>query len=595
MVNLADLAAHHDSPKAAERLKKRKFAEWRLKAYGIGAIVLAGVALITLLSTVIGQATDALTESYVTIDVALVQDEIDPKNTNDPSEIGRANFGGVVKDAMKVAFPDVTGRKPRRALYGIVSSGAAFELRDAVMADPTMIGQSEPMRLLASDVTDLYLKGSFGKLTEVPHIGALTLNIAQDGKSVVVQSSADDFAPVLAVVKSNLVEQANFQRQQAELQDRGAIVFKARADNAEEDEIRAKNEALYTARAAERDRLIADAETLDARAADVGSVEALDVDEPSVLIRVAGGWVKLTEVSNTGGKGDIIMPLQGSGEIAAAEWVNYVPDLPENARKVSDAQIIWIESLRDKGAIDTVFNKRFFTSGDSREPEMAGVWGAVVGSFWTMLVTFILSFPIGVLAAIYLEEFAPRNRLTDFIEVNINNLAAVPSIIFGLLGLAVFQIFFGLPRSSPLLGGVVLALMTLPTIVISARVSFRAVPPSIRDAALGLGASRLQTSFHHVLPLAMPGIMTGTIIGISRALGETAPLILVGMVAFIGNVPSSIFDVSSVLPVQVYLWSDFPERAFEARTAAAVCTLLVFLIVMNALAVFLRKRFERRW
>jgi phosphate transport system permease protein len=212
-----------------------------------------------------------------------------------------------------------------------------------------------------------------------------------------------------------------------------------------------------------------------------------------------------------------------------------------------------------------------------------------------MLVTFVLAFPIGVSAAIYLEEFAPKNKLTDFIEVNINNLAAVPSIVFGLLGLSLFLGVFGVPRSAPIAGGLVLALMTLPTIIIASRAAIRAVPPSIRDAAVGLGASPIQASFHHVLPLAMPGILTGTIIGMAQALGETAPLIMIGMVAFIVDVPQGITDSASVLPVQVFRWSDFPERAFEARTAAAICVLLLFLVVMNAIAVFLRKRFERRW
>ena len=212
-----------------------------------------------------------------------------------------------------------------------------------------------------------------------------------------------------------------------------------------------------------------------------------------------------------------------------------------------------------------------------------------------MLVTLILAFPTGVLAAIYLEEFAPKNLATNFVEVNINNLAAVPSIVFGLLGLAFCLGFLGIPRSAPLAGGIVLALMTLPTIIITARTSVRAVPPSIRDAALGVGASKLQTSFHHVLPLAMPGILTGVIIGMARALGETAPLIMIGMVAFIVDIPTGITDSATVLPVQIYRWSDFPERAFEARTAAAICVLLVFLIAMNAVAVFLRNRFERRW
>ena len=212
-----------------------------------------------------------------------------------------------------------------------------------------------------------------------------------------------------------------------------------------------------------------------------------------------------------------------------------------------------------------------------------------------MAVTFGLAFPIGVLGAIYLEEFAPKNRFTNFLEVNINNLAAVPSIVFGLLGLAVFLNVFGVPRSAPLAGGIVLALMTLPTIIIAARAAIQAVPPSIREAALGVGASNVQASFHHVLPLAMPGILTGTIIGMAQALGETAPLIMIGMVAFIVDVPTGITDSATVLPVQVYRWSDFPERAFEARTAAAICVLLLFLVLMNLLAIVLRRRFERRW
>ena len=245
--------------------------------------------------------------------------------------------------------------------------------------------------------------------------------------------------------------------------------------------------------------------------------------------------------------------------------------------------------------IETNFNRTFFTAGDSREPELSGIRGALVGSMLTMLVTLILSFPIGVGAAIYLEEFAPSNRWTDLIEVNVNNLAAVPSIVFGLLGLAVFINFFGVPRSVPLAGGLVLTLMTLPTIIISSRAVLKAVPPSIREAALGIGASRVQTVFHHVVPQALPGMLTGTIIGMGQALGETAPLLMIGMVAFIVDVPGSVLDPSTVLPVQIFLWADSPERAFMERTAAAIMVLLTFLVLMNATAVYLRKRFERKW
>ena len=268
---------------------------------------------------------------------------------------------------------------------------------------------------------------------------------------------------------------------------------------------------------------------------------------------------------------------------------------PADQRRVNDTVIGWIDRLEERGLVATKFNTGFFANGDSREPELAGIGGAVAGSFYTLLVTLALSFPIGVAAAIYLEEFAPKNRWTDLIEVNINNLAAVPSIVFGLLGLAMFINLFGLPRSAPLVGGLVLTLMTLPTIIIASRAALKSVPPSIREAALGVGASRMQTVFHHVVPLAMPGMLTGTIIGMAQALGETAPLLMIGMVAFIVDIPGGPMDPSSVLPVQVYLWADSPERAFVERTSAAIIVLLSFLIAMNTFAVVMRRRFERRW
>jgi phosphate transport system permease protein len=267
----------------------------------------------------------------------------------------------------------------------------------------------------------------------------------------------------------------------------------------------------------------------------------------------------------------------------------------ESGRRLTDEQIAWVEDLEKQGKIDLRFNTSFFTTGDSREPEQAGIRGALYGSFFTLLVTLALSFPIGVAAAIYLEEFAPKNRFTDLIEVNINNLAAVPSIVFGLLGLAVFLGWMNLPRSAPLVGGLVLTLMTLPTIIIAARASLKSVPPSIREAALGVGASPMQAMTHHVLPLALPGILTGTIIGMAQALGETAPLLMIGMMAFIVDVPHGFTDPASVLPVQIYLWSDSPERGFMEKTSAAIMVLLTFLVAMNATAVLLRKRFERRW
>lgn len=263
--------------------------------------------------------------------------------------------------------------------------------------------------------------------------------------------------------------------------------------------------------------------------------------------------------------------------------------------KLSEQQQAWVDELKQREVIDTAFNDVFFTSGDSRDPARAGVLGAVVGSLLVMFVTLVLSFPIGVAAAIYLEEFAPKNRLTDFIEVNINNLAAVPSIIFGLLGLAVFINLFGMPRSVPFVGGLVLTLMTLPTIIISSRAAIKSVPPSVREAAEGIGASKMQVVLHHVLPLAMPGMLTGSIIGMAQALGETAPLLLIGMVAFIVEIPEGFLDAATVLPVQVFLWAGSPELAFIERASAAIIVLLTFLLGMNALAIWLRKRLERRW
>ena len=274
---------------------------------------------------------------------------------------------------------------------------------------------------------------------------------------------------------------------------------------------------------------------------------------------------------------------------------NIDANVEEALRPVSDKQIAWVEALREAGRLETRFNTALFTNGDSREPELAGIKGAVMGSLYMLMVTMVLSFPIGVAAAIYLEEFAPRNRWSDLIEVNINNLAAVPSIVFGLLGLAVFINWAALPRSAPLVGGLVLTLLTLPVIIIASRAAIKAVPPSIREAALGLGASQTQVVFHHVLPLAMPGMLTGAIIGMSRALGESAPLLMIGMVAFIVDVPGSLTDPATALPVQIFLWADSPERAFAERTSAAIIVLLGFLILMNLAAVILRKRLERKW
>lgn len=414
-------------------LRRRYAAQTRFKFYGLAAIGVALLMLAVLFGTIILNGASAFRQTYIQMELTLDAAEIDPEGSRDPEVLSRADYEGLVKAALRDMFPEVTKRKEKRELYDLVSSGAAFDLRAKVMADPDLVGRTVTLWVPASDDVDMYMKG---------HI---------------------------------------------------------RADVAEEE------------------------------------------------------------------------------------------------RRISDNQIARIERLREQGLVSTGLNLRFFTAGDSREPELAGIAGALLGSLWTMVVVLILAFPLGVMAAIYLEEFAPKNRWTDIIEVNINNLAAVPSIVFGLLGLAVFLNFFNMPRSAPLVGGMVLALMTLPTIIIAGRAALKAVPPSIREAALGLGASRMQMVLGNVLPLAMPGMLTGAIIGMARALGETAPLLMIGMVAFIVDLPKSPMDAATALPVQIFLWADSPERAFVERTSAATIVLLVFLILMNLGAVLLRKKFERRW
>jgi len=315
------------------------------------------------------------------------------------------------------------------------------------------------------------------------------------------------------------------------------------------------------------------------------------------LISIAAGYeirdLISAEPSLLGTQRTIWVPATSSVDMLIKGHIDATLD--ESLRPLSDAQLAWITALQNDGRLERRFNSALFTNGDSREPELAGIKGALMGSLYMLLVTIALAFPVGVAAAIYLEEFAPKNRWADLIEVNINNLAAVPSIVFGLLGLAVFINWMGLPRSAALVGGLVLSLLTLPIVIIASRAAIRAVPPSIREAALGLGASRMQVVFHHILPLAMPGMLTGAIIGMSRALGESAPLLMIGMVAFIVDVPGSFSDPATALPVQIFLWADSPERAFAERTSAAIIVLLAFLLVMNLAAVVTRKKMERKW
>ena len=411
-------------------LKKRYARERRFQWYGRMAVLTGFIFLFILLADIVSKGYPAFTQQYIEVSISFDPDKLGIQPGASREEIFSADYLGVIKASLREMFPEVSGRKDKKQLYRLLSMGAEYELRDMVLENPQLLGQTRDIWLQAHSESGSYLKGQVGR------------------------------------------------------------------DSAEAD------------------------------------------------------------------------------------------------RRVKDLQMNWLDKLTAEGRTESRFNTTFFTAGDSREPEMAGIRVALYGSFFTLLVTFAIAFPIGVSAAVYLEEFAPRNRLTDLIEININNLAAVPSIVFGLLGLAVFINFFELPRSAPLVGGIVLSLMTLPTIIITSRAAIQSVSPSIREAALGVGASKLQTVTHHVLPVAMPGILTGSIIGMAQALGESAPLLMIGMVAFIMDAPAGATDPATVLPVQIYLWADSPERGFTEKTSAAIMVLMGFLIIMNALAVYLRKRFE---
>ena len=601
------LSSIHTSSAAKERLAQRYRSERRFKLVGMGAVVVAALFLVMLLTSVVSQGYQAFLQHYVTLTVMLDEKVIDPSGTRDAAALSGANYATLVRDALVAEFPAANNRAGRRALAGLVSNGAGFALRDKVLANQSLIGTAVPVPLPLSDTADLFLKGNISERTVLESDGEI-LPSAVVGQ-IELKSSADDFARILTDLKKRLDEAASGLQQQMPAIERRieriAADLAAKenelaglSDEAAKTVLSARTEVTRSDLAAAQAELNAakmQIEELRARAAAQDGREKLTAAMPSYFIQVNGGVVKLNEVSNNLARGEVLLPLNSAEAAAKKTWTIAVEITPQAARKISDQEIVWLRELQARNRIENRFNAIFFTSGASREAELAGIWGAVVGSFYTMLVTLLLSFPVGVAAAVYLEEFAPRNRWTDLIEVNINNLAAVPSIVFGLLGLAVFLNVFGMPRSAPIAGGMVLALMTLSTIIIASRAALKAVPPSIREGALGIGASHIQTVFHHVVPLALPGMLTGTIIGMAQALGETAPLLMIGMVAFIVDIPGGPLDPATVLPVQIYMWADFPEPAFRQKTAAAIIVLLGFLILMNAVAVLLRKQFERRW
>ena len=564
--------------------KKRYAAEGRFKFYGLGAILISVGFLVLLLSTIVGNGIPAFTYNYVKLPIDLTK--------VDPAQPDEGDYSKPVRNAIADAMPYLSDRKGKRLARGLVSGGAAIELRKEVIANTALAGQKSDIAVPVSDFADLYLKG----LTAKPIISSPEANITISDLEGTVDITLDKnvFNEFLGRVKETIsAEAARLNTRMANLQL--SLENQRRiADTSDNPLAVANAKEAITSLEGQLAGFKTRYDMLIQRRDNTASREILDSSMPSLLLRTGGGVIKVTEVEGTSAKGDVIIPLEEKTSDSGEWQMQEILEAEEN-RKFSDKEVAVIDRLVSEGRIENRANTIFFTNGASREPEMAGVWGAVVGSFFTMLITLALSFPLGVAAAIYLEEFAPKNRITAIIEVNINNLAAVPSIVFGLLGLAVFLNFFELPRSAPLVGGMVLALMTLPTIIIASRAALKAVPPSIREAALGVGASKIQAVFHHVLPLAMPGILTGTIIGMAQALGETAPLLMIGMVAFVVDIPAGILDPATVLPVQIYMWADFPEPGFQQKTAAAIMVLLGFLVLMNAIAVLLRKRFERRW
>jgi len=408
-------------------MKKRNRRQTALQGLGLAAISFAALMLFILIASLVSSGYKAFTQTHIQLEVFVDPEEISVER------LPRGGFDDVLLASLQDYFPDVEGRADLRKLESILSNGAQFRLRDRVVENPDIIGQTITVKVPTSDDYDQLAKGLVNR------------------------------------------------------------------------------------------------------------------------------------------------------------------ESPEDQRKLADRQIGWFETLEEAGVITQPINWALITNADSRFPELAGLKGALVGSFWALLVCFLISFPLGIGSAIYLEEFAPKNKWSDLIEVNINNLAAVPSVVFGLLALAVFLGWFGMPRSAPLVGGMTLALMTMPTIIIATRAALKAVPPSIREAALGVGASKHQVVFGHVLPLAMPGVLTGTIIGLAQALGEPAPLLLIGMNAFITSARDTPLDSATALPTQIFIWADSPERGFVSRTSAAILVLLTFLVTMNAVAIYLRSKFERKW
>jgi phosphate transport system permease protein len=538
------IAGDRSSDVVRQRIRRRYAADRRLQAYGIIAIALAIGLLGVLLTSIVANGLPAFVQSKADLSFF-----IDPAKV-DAEKLADGNYRALVREALKTFIPADATDKQKADAAKVLTSDAPYILRDYVVKHPVVIGKTIVLPISLSDAFDQLNKGVIPQEIDA-------LNWVEVGWFETLRNrgleGVEDSRKVLKL--EVYIDPAKIEAGPPPSGDFAALA----RDSLQAYLPKVRDASLPTMLAA------------DAPAA----IAARVADDPALI-------GKTVQVS---------LPLSDAfAELAQGKTPKVL-----NPRFTA-AQIGVFEAMKAKGLVYKPFNWELFFNADSRFPERAGLAGAIIGTFLMLLVCFGLSFPIGIAAAVYLEEFAPKNRLTDLIEVNINNLAAVPSVVFGLLGLAVFLGFFGLPRSTPLVGGMVLSFVTLPTIIIATRAALKAVPPSIREAALGVGASKHQMVMHHVLPLAMPGILTGTIIGMAHALGETAPLLLIGMNAFIPSVESmGILEPATTLPTQIFNWADSPERGFVSRTSAAILVLLAFLVIMNLLAIVLRQRFERKW
>ncbi|MEM6486784.1 MAG: DUF3333 domain-containing protein, partial [Pseudomonadota bacterium] len=489
-IDCTELSAKHTSVETKRRLRSRYWAQLRLQAYGITAIGFAALALVILMSTIVSKTTSVVYEYYVTLDAQIEVSDSERARLEDPRPEIRAQLRRSMLAALTDAVPGEVSRSESRALSGLVSTSAALELGDVVKADTGLIGQTVTFDALLDDNTQLYLKGRYGKLTEIRSSGTMTVTPVE-GQQGMVQATMGVAALseiFVALRARRSAEAVRARTEQARQQNAIDVTLERLADAQDAGDTAAVEqlEADLQRYTADRDRAQQLADALRRMATVRREVTfEMGAEDPSLLIQVGGGWIKATEVARERLVGEIYEAVDGDS-FAEGTWQAFMIERPERQRPISDRQIVWLTGWQERGLIGEKLNTRLLGSSDSASAELAGIWGAVVGSFWTMVVTFALAFPLGVMASIYLEEFAPKNRLTDLIEVNINNLAAVPSIVFGILGLAVFIQFMHLPQSAPLVGGLVLTLMTLPTIIIATRASLKSVPPSIRDAALGV-------------------------------------------------------------------------------------------------------------